>query len=350
MRFGIHIDQPTPPLGETLRQVKRCEKSGFSSMWMPDHILAPPANRYFIPDAFMTLALLASETRKITLGTAVTCPHRRNYAVLAHLVATLDHFSKGRAVLGIGSGESMNLDPFVIPWDRPVARTLEALALIKRLWKEEKPFTSRGEFYEIEDGFLQLDTIQKPHPPIFYAANGPLTLDLVGRYFDGWIPIMETPKTYKEHVALIAGGAEKEGRTVEDVERALILLSVICEDSDEAYNILKPARSAFITVPWKLARAGYSVPEGYSDYYYFHDVLTTREADEKYEHGGDYISEDIVRDFSVIGTVDECIDKIEMYQDSGLNHLIVFNCDTDWDRTTGFYEKEVIPYFNEGQK
>ena len=185
MKFGFYIDQPSPPLNEILRLAKRCEDAGFDSLWMTDHTMVTPPEMVYVPDAYMTLAVLARNTSKITLSTVVTCVHRRNYAVLAHLIATLDHFSGGRAILGVGSGEAMNLDPFGIDCDRPIKRTVEALDIIKRLWREDEPFSCEGEYYNIENGFLQLETVQKPHPPIYYAANGPRAMRLVGRYYDG---------------------------------------------------------------------------------------------------------------------------------------------------------------------
>ena len=345
LTFGFHLDQPSPPLDEMLRQAKRSKEAGFDSIWLPDHILTPPPERSFVPDAYMTLAVLAADTTKLRLGTLVTCVHRRSYAVLAHLIATLDHFSGGRAILGVGSGESMNLDPFGLEWDRPVSRTVEALELLKRLWQEEEPFSFEGEFYTLDNGFLQLAPVQKPHPQIFFAANGPRSLRLVGRYYDGWLPLLETPKTYKDHVAVIEESAKEAERSIDNIECSLVLVTAVCEDSEEAYEMIAPYRYFLVNLPKKLTEAGYDPPPGYSDNYYLEDLMVTREDQERYEKAKEYISEEMVREFSVIGNVDECITHIERYRKAGLDHLIIFSADPDIDRTLNLYEKEIIPYF-----
>ena len=332
---------------EMVRQTKRCEKAGFDSVWISDHILAPPPDRSFLPDAYMTLAVLARNTSRLMLGTVVTCVHRRNYAVLAHLINTLDHFSDGRAVLGVGSGESMNLDPFGIEWSKPISRTVEALDLIKRLWQEEAPFSVEGEYYSLDNGFLQLAPIQMPHPPIYFAANGPKSMRLTGRYYDGWLPFVETPELYSKHIKIVEGGAKEAGRSIEDIECALALATAVCEDSDEAYQTAAPFRQFMIHLPKKLAEAGFDIPPEYPDNYYLKDLMVTKASQKKYEEAREFISEELVRDFSVLGTADECIAQIEKYRQAGLDHLMVFATDPDVERTLGFYEKEIIPYFKD---
>ena len=247
----------------------------------------------------------------------------------------------------MGSGESMNFDPFGIDWDRPVSRTVEALEIMKRLWKEDEPFSFQGEFYNLENGFLQLDSIQKPHPPIYIAANGPRAMRLVGRYYDGWVPMLETPEIYGKHVKIIEEGAKENGRSIDDVDCSLTGVSIVCEDTNDAYDIVAPIRQFLIYLPKKLVEAGYKAPAGYPDNYYLENLMVTKEDTEKCAKAREYITEEMVRDFLVIGTVEECIDKIERYQKAGLNKLIIINLDPERERTLGYYEKEIIPYFEE---
>jgi len=346
-RFGFQLDIPSPTLKEMLCQVRKVENAGFDSIWFPDHILVPPPVRSFVPDAYMTLAVLAVNTSRAMLGTSVTCVHRRNYAVLAHLVSTLDHFSNGRAIFGVGSGESMNLDPFGIEWDSPVSRTVEAIELIIKLWQNDEPFDFKGDFYDLNNGFLQLDTVQKPNPPIFLAANGPRSMGLVGKYYDGWLPAVETPDTYKKHVDLIAKSAKQVGRSIEDIDCGIGIPTVVCDDSGYAYEMVAPSRHTLINLPKKLKEAGYEVPSEYPSNYYLEDLMVKRQDQEKYESAKEFITEEMVRDFYIIGTVDECINRIESYRDAGLDHLIISSADPDFDRTLEYYERDIIPYFQE---
>ena len=76
--------------------------------------MSPPPERCNVPDGFTVLAAMAAKTEKLTLGTSVTCTHRRHPYLLAQAVSTLDHLSKGRAILGLGSGEAINLSPIQV--------------------------------------------------------------------------------------------------------------------------------------------------------------------------------------------------------------------------------------------
>ena len=73
--------------------------------------------------------------------------------------------------------------------------------------------------------------------------------------------------------------------------------------------------------------------------------MVDRESQEKYLKAAEYIPDDALMDFTLTGTVDECIDKIERYQKVGLDHLVIFNLNPDLDAVLGYFEKEIIPYF-----
>ena len=283
------------------------------------------------------------------LATGVTDVHRRSLVLLAQNVATLDQLSGGRAVLGIGRGEVMNLDPFEIPWDRPVARTLEAVEVMKRLWDEESPFDYQGEFYNIIEGWLQIPPAQKPHPPIYHASQSPATYPLTGKYFDGWYPAMESPALYKEAYDMVKKGAEDAGRTIDEIDCGVQIITSISDDPDEALATAMKSRYMVGAVPIKLKRAGYDVPglDDYDDYFFFNELVVTKKGQEKFFGAAEYITEEMVEDFMLIGTVDDCIGKIEKYIDIGLNQLVIHNLGPDKEKTIEYFQGEIIPYFSD---
>ena len=252
MKFGFVVPQPSPPFQDIFSTAVRCEKAGFDSFWMADHTMIPPPDRCFVPDAYMTLGGVALRTEKMMLATAVTCPHRRSLVVLAQITATLDHMSGGRAALGIGAGESMNLDPFALPWDRPVSRTVEAIEVMKKFWTEDYCFDFEGEFYDVKNGFLQLAPVQKPYPPVYYAANGPRTRMLTGKLYDGWYPVYESPEIYAAHVKDIEAGAKEAGRSIEEIDCGLQLLTSVAGDHDEAVKFASARKNSLANLPTKL--------------------------------------------------------------------------------------------------
>lgn len=115
------------------------------------------------------MSFIAADTRKIKLGTCVLIPDHRHPALLAREISALDNLSKGRFILGLGAGEGKEM--FGTPTDRPVARMLETIKILKELWKHPK-VSYHGNFWEIKDYSLDLKLLQNPHPPIWFGASG----------------------------------------------------------------------------------------------------------------------------------------------------------------------------------
>ncbi|RLF11551.1 MAG: LLM class flavin-dependent oxidoreductase, partial [Thermoprotei archaeon] len=245
VKFGI--EGPNYPW-ETISEVAQlAEQLGFDSYWMPDHTVATGVRRWDALEAWGTLCALALKTKTIKLASGVSDTYRYHPAVLAQKATTCDIISGGRAILGIGIGEAMNLVPFGIPYDKPVSRTEEALQIIKRLWTED--FVDfQGNYYKLEKAFLQPKPVQKPHVPIYIAASSPRTMELVGKYGDGWLPANLTVERYKEGVERVKEAARKAGSDPEAIDMAHFMYGVIAKDREEASkNVILPANPLLLT-------------------------------------------------------------------------------------------------------
>jgi alkanesulfonate monooxygenase SsuD/methylene tetrahydromethanopterin reductase-like flavin-dependent oxidoreductase (luciferase family) len=130
------------------------ERSRLDSIWAPDHLVVEDY-RKTCPEAWCILSALATCTKRVTLATSVTDPYRRNPALLAQTVATLDMISGGRVVLGLGAGEAMNVDPYGIAWDNRTARMKETVEIIRRLWEGEM-VDYHGEVFRFAKAFIQV--------------------------------------------------------------------------------------------------------------------------------------------------------------------------------------------------
>ncbi|MEM2970613.1 MAG: LLM class flavin-dependent oxidoreductase, partial [Candidatus Bathyarchaeia archaeon] len=135
IKFGI--EGPNYPWEVIRDTALLAEKIGFDSYWMPDHLVATGVKRWEALEAWSTLCALAVQTKRIKLASGVSDTYRHHPAVLAQMAATCDVLSNGRAILGIGIGEAMNLVPFGILHDKPVERTVEAIQIIRRLFVED---------------------------------------------------------------------------------------------------------------------------------------------------------------------------------------------------------------------
>ncbi len=135
------------------------------------------------------MATLAGRTSQATVGTLVTNVAMRNPAVLAKQITTLDHISRGRLVVGLGTGYYAQEHAWVgVPFppakDR-VTRLAEAVEILDRLLRGER-FRWDGEYFEIDHAPLFPRPLQRPRPPLVVGAFGERSLDVVARHADAW--------------------------------------------------------------------------------------------------------------------------------------------------------------------
>jgi len=158
------------------------------------------------------MGAVGAQTSRLRVGVVVTDLIRRHPAVLAQTMLTLDHLTGGRAILGLGSGEQLNITPYGLGWDRPVARLAEGIDVIRLLWRAEGPVDFDGRFFTLRRAVLGLGPAGAAPPPVWLAAHGPRMLELTGRRGDGWLPTKMAPGQYQASLKTIEAAAREEGR------------------------------------------------------------------------------------------------------------------------------------------
>jgi probable F420-dependent oxidoreductase len=201
-------DHPIEP--RAIREyLTRAEGLGFHSAWVVEHTLGS------IPslDPVELLTWAAAMTERMRLGVAVLLTALRSPVHLAKSLATLDHLSGGRLVVGVGLGGNTGAYPaYGISADRRVARFAEGLRLMTRLWTEPR-VSFAGEFWKVEDTALEPKPLQRPHPPIWFGAHHPNALRrtvLMGQGFMG-AGSLSTAK-FAEEVTLLRALLRDAGR------------------------------------------------------------------------------------------------------------------------------------------
>jgi len=226
MKIGVNMTLSSRSIDVAVLAHK-AESLGFESLWLPEHPVIPVqvATRYqgspdgAIPpsmsdmaDPFMALARASAVTTTLKLGTGICLVPERNPLLLAKEIASLDYFSHGRFVFGIGAGwlkeetEIMGGD-FAHRW----SQTREAILVMKELWsKEEAEY--HGRFYDFPLVRSFPKPFQKPHPPILLGGSARYVLQRVVAWGDGWIPIRLTPEEVKRGRATLDEFATAAGR------------------------------------------------------------------------------------------------------------------------------------------
>ena len=182
---------------------RRAEELGFESFWVPEHPVIPlktsspyPASADgIIPDVygrivdpFVALSRASAVTSTIKLGTGICLVPERNPLLLAKEIATLDLYSEGRFIFGIGAGwlqeetEVMGGD-FAHRW----TQTKDAILAMKELWtKDEAEY--HGTHYDFPPVRSFPKPVQKPHPPVFLGGKALNAFKRVVEWGDGWMP------------------------------------------------------------------------------------------------------------------------------------------------------------------
>ena len=185
-----------------------CEDFGFESLWLPEHSVIPvqttspwggaadgtiPDWYYECTDPFVSLAHASAVTENLKLGTGICLVPERNPIVLAKEIATLDHYSNGRFLFGIGSGwlkEETEL--FGVKFADRVNVMYESIQAMKQLWTQEES-EYNGQFINFPPVISRPKPVQKPHPPIYVGGKAKKVFQRVVDWGDGWMPNRISP-------------------------------------------------------------------------------------------------------------------------------------------------------------
>jgi probable F420-dependent oxidoreductase len=219
---------------------QRAEALGFDALWLPEHTatpvqIAPKTTTYRLHleadgtpqplyrsgkfvDPFIALARASAVTQTIKLGTGICLVPERNPLLLAKEVATLDNFSGGRFLFGIGAGwlkeetEIMGGD-FAHRW----GQTREAILAMKELWSKEAA-EFHGKYYDFPPVISFPKPVQQPHPPIYIGAFGMGNVfRRVVTYGNGWMPWLFTPEQIRQGRARLNDLARDAGRDPQSI-------------------------------------------------------------------------------------------------------------------------------------
>lgn len=333
-----------PPASRAVELAQRAEADGFDAIWWPCHLMGWIPDSVWTPeitalavhqpnphvhfDPLMMMGAVGAATERIRVGVSVTDTIRRHPAMLAQESLTVDHLARGRSILGLGSGERLNVVPYGIEWSKPVGRLEEAIRVIRLLWEAEGPVDFEGYFFRLENAVLGLDPYEGKPPPIWMGAHGPRMLEICGRLADGWLPTNIELDAYADKLAAIRQSAEAADRDPDAITPSM-LAYVLCAPDEEALEHMceQPlTRLLFAAVglsPETYERHGSTSPfEGGSG---FHSYLPTSVSREEAERVASHIVPGIVRDGTLHGTPQQIADQIRAYQQAGLRDVVMWN-------------------------
>jgi probable F420-dependent oxidoreductase len=226
MNIGISVPLPAYHVDVGF-MAKKAEELGFESFWCAEHPFIPvhstsrfpgsedgviPESYSHFVDPFVALARASGATKTIKLGTGIVLVPERHPLLLAKEISTLDLFSSGRFLFGIGAGwlreetQIMGGD-----FDHRWTQTRESILAMKELWT--KPAAEfHGKYYDFPLVKSFPKPLQKPHPPVLLGGSAKNILERIIAWGDGWLPNRVTPEKLREGRATLDRLAKDAGR------------------------------------------------------------------------------------------------------------------------------------------
>ncbi len=191
MKVGIILNSQQPrtvdmvsAFDEQVAMVRLARERGWDSVLISMHYL-PDGDVQQLQQVPL-LARLAADAGDMTLGVAIFLLNLHNPVHTAETMATLDVICRGNFVFGVGLGyRDVEFDAFAVPKGSRVRRFEESLALIKRLWTEDE-VTFENDVCKLNRVRMNIRPVQKPHPPIWFAANADVAVKRAARLGDCW--------------------------------------------------------------------------------------------------------------------------------------------------------------------
>jgi probable F420-dependent oxidoreductase len=329
LTFGVTV-LPDPPHTRFVELMQLAEENGFEYGWTYDsHILWH--------DAYPLLTLLAVNTDKLKFGHCVTNPGTLEPTVTASAYATLHAISGGRAVMGIGRGDSARR---VIGYEPVKMAEFEASCRMMKDLMNGRPVEWNGKELELEWAK------GRPEIPMYIAGYGPRALAVAGRIGDGVIIQLADPVIIQWIMEQARTAAEEAGRDPSELKCLVCAPSIVTDDIQEAREAVRwfPAMVSNHVMDL-IERYGENsaIPKDLTDYVKARKFYDYKDHSREGAAHGEFVSDEISDRFSVIGSLDQVREKLRELDSVGVDHFNIYLMTHGQEDTLAAYGREIIP-------
>lgn len=287
-------------LDSALERVRDAEQLGFDSVYTT-HIAAR--------DSLSVLMAYASASERVKLGTGVLPAFSRTPVATAQAAATIDEFSRGRMVLGIGvSHKVTNENWFGTEIPKPVTQMREYASIVRALFRGEQ--APQGEFFKTNFAFMGYEV--RPELPIYIAGLSPPMLRLAGEIGDGVVLWLCGPSYIRDVVIpSVREGRERSGKGLDGFDVVAAVPAALTEDRETAFARMRQDLVTYMSLPFyraMLERSGFGEEIAAFD--------AGMQAGEP-ARALDGISERMLDELFAIGTADQVTAGVQRYLDAG---------------------------------
>ncbi|MGE0599127.1 MAG: LLM class flavin-dependent oxidoreductase [Dehalococcoidia bacterium] len=290
---------------DAIALAKIADESGIDSFWVPEG---------WSHDAFSLLISIAEKTERIKLATGIVNVYSRTPGALAQHFATLDEWSGGRAIIGLGASSANVIKHFHGMRFQPAfARIRETVDIINMLLRGEK-LVYDGKWFKMDRGFTLRMTPVRPHIPIFIASLNQKSTKQTAEIADGWMPVWIPKTALKDEIDQFRRWATEAGRDGSKLE-VKSPGGVTVSANPKAIDAGRPMTAYYI------ARMG--------DFYYNHlsrlgftdEVARVRRVfnEQGSDAGAAALSPEFLQEFGVAGDIDTCRRRLEEQEAAGVD-------------------------------
>jgi probable F420-dependent oxidoreductase len=307
-KLGLHTSLTSGPLNDRFKLLSEAEDLGYNSFWIAE---------VSGPDAMVSLGALAVNSRKAELATGVIPIQIRTPGVMAMSFLTINEFSGGRAIAGLGVSSPIIVERWHgAAFKKPVTAMRECVTIMRQLFTEGRSKFD-GEVYKSD--FRLGMRITAPRPPRIYLAglNEPM-LRLAGEVADGVLMNYSPPEAVPEMVKHIHAGAAAAGRDPKAVDVGIYIRMCITEEEDKAIDAFRRELGSYAFVDsYNMMFARYGLAEEFNEF-----RKLWREG--KREDAPKQISEASCRKIAVFGPPKAGRDFVARFREAGVTHPVVF--------------------------
>ena len=328
MDFGVVL-QTNPPAARTVQLAKLAEAHGFSHVWTFDsHLLWE--------EPYVIHSAILAETKRVTVGPFVTNPATRDWTVTASVFATLNEMYGNRTVCGIGRGDSA----VRVTNGKPVtmAELRESIHVIREL-ANSRPVEYKG-------STLQFPWSRGSELEVWVAAYGPMALKLTGEVGDGFILQLADVDIAAWMIKTVKDAAAAAGRDPDPLTFCVAAPMYICDEREHTREQCRwfggMVGNHVADIVAKYGQGG-AVPEALTDY------IAQRQGYDYNTHGRaendhvDFVPNEIVDRFCILGTAAEHIEKLEQLRALGVTQFAGYLQHDNKEETLRVYGETVIP-------
>ena len=330
MDFGVVL-QTDPPANRVIELTKQAEALGFTHGWAFDsHVLWQ--------EPFVIFSRMLAETERMIVGPMVTNPGTRDWTVLASLFATLNDMYDGRTICGMGRGDSALR--YIGSKPTTLETMVESMGVIKGLVAgSEVVYNNRP---------LRIPWVTTGWDlPMWVSGYGPKALDAIGRHADGFILQLADPQILEWTMTAVRTAAADAGRDPNDVAICVVAPAYVGSDIAHQREQLRwfggMVGNHVADIVNRYGEDHSLVPRALSEY------IRGREGYDYAHHGKagnpstDFVPDEIVDRFCVLGSVEEHIDKLSLLRDMGVDQFGIYLMHDDQEGTLRAYGEQVIP-------